>query len=95
MPLTRAAIPAVQDTTHGVVRFVMRDGGKRVDVLVSSTVLDDLEHVSPDECSYFHRFKENRQRFEYIASKKYDKGYVEVDGTVCIRAMDLPLISSD
>jgi hypothetical protein len=95
MPLTRAAIPAVQDTTRGVVRFVMRDGGKRVDVLVSSTVLDDFDYVSSDECSYFHRFKENRQRFEHIASEKYDKGYVEVDGTVCIRAMDLPLISSD
>jgi hypothetical protein len=95
MPLTRAAIPAVQDATHGAVRFAMRDGTKRVDVLVSSTVLDDIDYVSSDECSYFHRFKENRQRFEYIASAKYDKGHVEVDGTVCIRAMDLPLISSD
>ena len=95
MPLTRAAIPAVQDTTRGVVRFVMRDGAKRVHVLVSSTVLDDLDYVSPDQCAYFHRFKENRQRFEHIASAKYDKGHVEVDGTVCIRVMDLPLISSD
>jgi hypothetical protein len=95
MPLTRAAIPAVQDTTRGVVRFVMRDGSKRVHVLVSSAVLDDFDYVSPDQCSYFHRFKENRLRFEHIASEKYDKGYVEVDGTVCIRAMDLPLISSD
>jgi len=73
----------------------MRDGSKRVHVLVSSAVLDDFDYVSTDQCSYFHRFKENRLRFEHIASEKYDKGYVEVDGTVCIRAMDLPLISSD
>jgi hypothetical protein len=77
------------------VRFIMRDGIKRVEVLVSTNALDDLDYVSRDDCSYFHRFKENRQRFEHIASQKYDKGYVEVDGTVCIRAMDLPLVSAD
>ena len=95
MPLTRAAIPAVQDTSRGIVRFVMRDGGKRVEVLVSNAALDDVDNVSADECSYFHRFKKHRQRFEYIASEKYDKGYVELDGTVRIKSMDLPLISSD
>jgi hypothetical protein len=73
----------------------MRDGTKRIDVLVSNAVLDDLDHVSPEECSYFHRFKEHRLRFEYIASEKYDKGYVEGDGTVCIKAIDLPLLCSD
>jgi hypothetical protein len=95
MPLTRAAIPAVQDKTRGLVRFVMRDGSKRIDIFVSNAALNDLDNVSSEECSYFHRFKEHRQRFEYIASEKYDKGYVEVDGTVCIRAADLPFISSD
>ena len=95
MPLTRAAIPAVQDTSRGIVRFVMRDGGKRVEVLVSNAALDDIDNVSTDECSYFHRFKEHRRSFEYIASQKYDKGYVELDGTVRIKGIDLPLISSD
>ncbi|MEI9900471.1 MAG: hypothetical protein WDN31_10490 [Hyphomicrobium sp.] len=33
-------------------------------------------------------FRGHRQR-------KYDKGYVEVDGTVCIKANDLPLVCSD
>jgi hypothetical protein len=77
------------------VRFVMRDGGKRVVILVSNAALDDVDNISIDECSYFHRFKEHRQRFEVIASEKYDKGYVELDGTVRIKAIDLPLISSD
>ena len=95
MPLTRAAIPAVHDTSRGIVRFVMRDGGKRVEVLVSNAALDDIDNVSPDECSYFHRFKEHRRSFEHIASQKYDKGYVELDGTVRIKGIDLPLISSD
>jgi hypothetical protein len=73
----------------------MRDGGKRVEVLVSNAALDDIDHVSVDECSYFHRFKEHRQRFEHIASQKYDKGYVELDGSVRIKGLDLPLIFSD
>ena len=30
-----------------------------------------------------------------MASEKYDKGYVEVDGTVCIKTMDLPLVSAN
>src|SRR5262245_45442266 len=66
MPLTRAAIPAVQDSTRGIVRFVMKDGGRRVDVVVSNAALDDFDYASPDQCSYFHRFKEHRMQFEII-----------------------------
>jgi hypothetical protein len=95
MPLTRAAIPAIQDTNRGIVRFVMSDGMKRVNVLVSHAVLDDVEDVTPEECSYVHRFREHRQRFELIASDKYDRGYVEIDGTVCIKAADIPFLGSD
>ena len=73
----------------------MRDGAKRVDIVVSNAALDDIDYVSRADCSYFHRFKEHRLQFESIARAKYDKGYVEVDGTVCIKANDLPLISSD
>jgi len=94
MPLTRAAIPAVQDKSRGIVRFVMRDGAKRVDVLVSNAALDDLDYMTRAERSYFHRFKEYRLQFERIASQKYDRGYVGPDGTVCIKAADLPLVSS-
>lgn len=73
----------------------MKDGGKRVDVLVSNSALDDFDYSSPEECSYFHRFKEHRMQFEMIASRKYDKGYVEPDGTVCIKSNDLPFMCSD
>ena len=31
-----------------------------------------------------------QRSFERIASAKYDKGYIEADGTVCIKSMDLP-----
>lgn len=95
MPLTRAALPAVQDTSRGIVRFVMRDGGKRVDVIVSNAALDDLDYAKPEECSYFHRFKEHRIHFETIASRKYDRGYVEIDGTVNIKTNDLPFVATD
>jgi len=33
--------------------------------------------------------------FERMASEKYDKGHVEVDGTVSIKTMDLPLESAN
>jgi hypothetical protein len=95
MPLIRAAVAAVQDPTRGIVRFVMKDGGRRVDVVVANAALDDLDYVSPDESSYFHRFKVHRLHFETIASRKYDKGYVELDGTVCIKSNDLPFAGSD
>jgi hypothetical protein len=73
----------------------MKDGSKRVDILVSNAALDDIDYASRDDCSYFHRFKEHRLQFEGIARDKYEKGYVELDGTVCIKTHDLPLISSD
>jgi hypothetical protein len=73
----------------------MKDGSKRVDIVVSNAALDDLDYVSPEECSYFHRFKAHRQHFETIASQKYDKGYVELDGSVCIKTTDLPFVCSD
>ncbi len=73
----------------------MTDGSKHVEVVVSHAALDDLDYVSPLECSYFHRFKEHQLHFEAIARRKYNKGYVEVDGTVCIKAADLPFVSTD
>ncbi len=95
MPLMRAAIAAVPEPNRGIVRFVMKDGGKRVDVVVSNAALDDLDYVPVDEASYFHRFKVHRLHFETLASQKYDKGYIELDGSVCIKANDLPFVSTD
>ena len=48
-----------------------------------------------DTGSYFRRFKRHRKLFERMASEKYDKGHVEVDGTVSIKTMDLPLESAN
>lgn len=73
----------------------MSDGSKRVKVVVSHAALDDIDVASVDQRSYVHRFKEHRRRFESIASDKYDKGYVETDGTVCIKVMDIPFLGSD
>lgn len=95
MPLIRAAIAAVPEPNRGLIRFVMKDGGRRVDVVVSNAALDDLHGVSAAETSYFHRFKTHRLQFEIIASRKYDKGYVERDGSVCIKAGDMPFVCSD
>jgi uncharacterized protein DUF1488 len=91
MPLMPAAVAAMPDNTLRTVRFVMKDGTKPVVVLVANAVLENIESTTYDTGSYFRRFKRHRKLFERMASEKYDKGYVEVDGSVCIRAMDLPL----
>jgi hypothetical protein len=95
MPLMPAAVAAIPDTMLRTVRFVMKDGTKPVVVLVSNAVLESIESATYDHGSYFRRFKRHRKQFERMASEKYDKGYVEVDGTVCIRTMDLPLESAN
>ena len=95
MPLMSAAVAATPDDHLRVVRFVMKDGAKPVVVMVSHAALEDAETVPLSACDYFHRFKQYRRLFEQMASYKYDKGYVEVDGSVCIRAMDLPLNSAN
>ena len=59
--------------------------------LVSSPALENAEIA--DDHGYFCTFKLNRKSFERIASTKYENGFVEPDGTVCIRAMDMPLAS--
>ena len=82
-------------TTLRAVRFVMKDGTKTMVILVSNAVLEDIESTTYDHGSYFRRFKQRGKQFERIASDKYDKGYVETDGTVCIKTMDLPLESAN
>jgi hypothetical protein len=95
MPLIPAAVAAIPDNTLRTVRFVMKDGARTVVVLVSNAVLENIESTTCDTGSYFRRFKRHRKQFERMASNKYDKGYVEVDGTVCIKTMDLPLESAN
>jgi hypothetical protein len=66
----------------------MKDGSKLVTVLVSSLALANSE-IAEDH-GYFCTFKLNRKSFERIASTKYENGFVEPDGTVLIRGMDVP-----
>ena len=95
MPLMPAAMAATPDNTLKIVRFVMKDGAKPVVVIVSRAVLDDIESNTYDGASYFRRFKRYRKRFERLASDKYDKGYIELDGTICIKLRDLPIESAN
>ena len=95
MPLIPVAQAAVAEPGLRAVRFAMKDGGKKITVLVSNPALENIEITPVDHDAYFWTFKLYRKSFERIASKKYDKGHVEADGTVCIRAMDVPLASAD
>ena len=92
MPLIPVAQAAVADRSLRAVRFTMKDGSKPITVLVSNPALVNIEilpTVLPTD-RYFQTFKLYRQSFERFASTKYEKGFIEPDGTVCIRAMDVP-----
>jgi hypothetical protein len=95
MPLMPVAQAAVADPSLRAVRFAMKDGGKKITVLVSNPALEHIEIAPVDREAYFGTFKLYRKSFERIASNKYDEGYVENDGTECIRAMDLPMASAN
>ena len=95
MPLLPVAGAAIADHHMGTVRFAMKDGSKPVAILVSNTALKTID-IAPIECDdYFTTFKLYRKTFERIASEKYDRGYIETDGTVCIRAIDVPFASAN
>jgi hypothetical protein len=93
MPLLPFARPAIADRNMRAVRFTMKDGSRPVDILVSNPALESIDIVPIEHEDYFATFKIYRKSFERIASQKYDRGHVEVDGTVCIRALDVPLAS--
>jgi hypothetical protein len=73
----------------------MKDGTKTVVLLVSNAVLENIESATYDHGSYFRPFKRYRKRFEQMARDKYEKGYVEPDGSVSIKTRDLPLESAN
>ena len=93
MPLQPVAQAAVADRNLKSVGFAMKDGSKRISVVVSNPALQNIEIADQDADSYFLTFKLYRKTFEQIASRKFDMGHVEPDGTVCIRARDVPLAS--
>ncbi len=90
MPLYAVALPATADGVG--VRFAMKDGCKTITVVVANPALEEID--SPSEGTCFEQFKVYRKAFERLASAKYDRGHVEEDGAVYIRALDLPAYSS-
>jgi hypothetical protein len=95
MPLIPTATPAIANRTGRTVTFVMKDGSRPVSIYVSNPALENIEIAPPADDGFFCTFKLYRKSFERIASRKYDRGYLEPDGSVCIRAMDVPLASTN
>ena len=86
MPL---GLPCTLDTQREGVSFMMKNGLLEVSVLVSRHALEEIDRREHGN-AYIERFNEYRRQFEEIANEKYAKGFVEQDGTVCIRSRDLP-----
>ena len=93
MPLQPVAQAAVADRNLKSVRFAMKDGSRQISVFVSSPALESIEIAPLGDDGHFLTFKLYRKAFEQIASRKFDMGHVEPDGTLCIRARDVPLAS--
>ena len=94
MPLIPVAQAAEVDPGLMAVRFAMKDGSKKVTVLVSNPALENIE-LSSIEREAFDTFKHYRKSFERIASEKYRRGHIEADGSVCIRAIDVPTVGAN
>ena len=95
MPLIPVTQAAVADPGLKAVRFAMKDGSKKVTVLFSNPAMENIEIQHRSTEAYFCTFKLYRKSFERIAREKYAKGHVEADGTVCIRAIDVPALSAN
>ena len=95
MPLIPVAQAAAADPAVKAVRLAMKDGTKKITVLVSNPALENIDIAPVDREAYFRTFKHYRKSFERIASMNYDKGHVEEDGSVCIRAIDVPQASAN
>ena len=67
----------------------MKDSSEVVTVLVSSPALE-ICRARGRSSILSQRSSWTRKSFERIASTKYENGFVEPDGTVFIRAMDIP-----
>jgi hypothetical protein len=95
MPLIPVAQAAEADHGLKAVRFAMKDGSKKVTVLVCNPALENIELSPVDREAFFGTFKIYRKSFERIAREKYERGHVETDGTVCIRAIDVPTVGAN
>jgi len=89
MPLNTVAQPGTLVQDQEGVLFSMYVGGRSISVLVSRHALENIDPPEHGKAP-IQRFNEYRSQFEQIASDKYDRGLLELDGTVCIRGRDLP-----
>jgi hypothetical protein len=87
MPLNSAGQNAFPDLAG--LGFGMTDGKKIVVVHVSHEALDDIEPTTTRGRDYLGIFDRNRAKIESIASRKYDAGHLESDGTIHVRTNDL------
>lgn len=76
------------DTSRDVVVFWGLDRNQRIRCVISEAALDD--HFHGDNRNKLEVFRENRTAIEEIARRKYLAGYLEPDGTILIRAADIP-----
>jgi len=72
--------------------FPMKGTNAAVPVRVSSDALQDVDPSEIiEQAQWMDRFYANRDLFESIASKKFDAGNTEADGSVLITSTDLKL----
>lgn len=89
MPLASTSEPCRE--TLGCIGFPMKDGARRVTVLVERQALDEIESPPPSGGQdYIDRCEQHRDLLELVASAKYDQGHKDrVNSQVRITTADL------
>lgn len=88
MPLTHLEGPIAPELSG--IWFQMADGSDRVRVFVTYIAIEDLESPATfDQHGAIERFERRRDTFEEIASRKFDQGKLQSDGSVRVGQADL------
>lgn len=91
MPLASTSEPCRE--TLGCIGFPMKDGARRITILVEHATLEAIESPPPrGGGEYIARCEQHRDLLELVASAKYDQDQKErVNGRVRITPADLSL----
>ncbi len=82
MSLIPMATRAESDQHRNAVRFLMKDGGRPVPIIIFYTALERIGSTAGCRISSFDTFKRNRKLFERVARDKYVLRNLESDGSI-------------
>jgi hypothetical protein len=90
MPIMTTGEPGHYEFKTDNIFFWMLNGSQRQRCAVTLEALEKLQTgLKRGTAEHIKCFDTNRRRIERVASEKFDKGYLEADSTVMVKAEDL------